>query len=51
MLWSINPLGTQTMDESLADLTRWGVVTTEAVLRRAQSAEELSRMLGIQAKA
>lgn len=41
-------IGMQTMDDSLADLTRRGIVTPEQSLRRAQNPDDLARMLGIQ---
>ena len=40
-------IGMQTMDDSLADLVRRGVVDPEAALRRAQNPDDLARMLGI----
>ncbi len=40
--------GMQSMDESLADLTRRGIVTAEAAIRRAQNPDDLARMLGLQ---
>ena len=39
-------LGMQSMDESLADLVKRGVVTREQALRRAKNKDELTRMIG-----
>jgi twitching motility protein PilT len=39
-------LGMQSMDDSLADLVRRGVVSREQALRRAQHPDELARLLG-----
>ena len=42
--------GMQSMDDSLADLVRRGVVTHEQALRRAQNPDDLARMVGLQPK-
>ncbi|HWJ62022.1 MAG TPA: PilT/PilU family type 4a pilus ATPase [Acidimicrobiales bacterium] len=39
-------LGMQSMDDSLADLVRRGLVTLEQAQRRAQNPDELSRLIG-----
>lgn len=39
-------LGMQSMDDSLADLVKRGVVSLEQALRRAQNPDELSRLMG-----
>ena len=41
-------MGMQSMDDSLADLVRRGVVTHEQALRRAQNPDDLARMIGLQ---
>jgi len=43
--------GMQSMDDSLADLVRRGIVTKEAALRRAQNPDDLLRQIGAQPKA
>jgi len=43
--------GMQAMDDSLADLVRRGVVTSEQALRRAQNPDDLARMIGLQTQA
>ncbi len=40
-------IGMQSMDDSLADLVRRGVVTHEQALRRAQNPDDLARMVGL----
>jgi twitching motility protein PilT len=40
-------LGMQSMDDSLADLVRRGIVPREQALRRAQHPDELARLLGV----
>ena len=44
-------VGMQSMDDSLADLVRRGVVTQEQAMRRAQNPDDLARMVGLQSKA
>lgn len=43
-------VGMVTMDESLANLVRSGVVTHEAAMRRAQNSDDLARMVGLAAQ-
>jgi twitching motility protein PilT len=42
--------GMQSMDDSLADLVRRGVVTLEAAIRRAQNPDDLARMVALTPK-